>query len=63
MPPAERALPPGLLITAALPNICPSCAHKELRVDDRGGWFKVTCQRGDDRICRWFACYEVKAHV
>lgn len=57
----SRPMPPGLLITTALPTICPCCGHAPLQVEERaGGWFKVTCQRGDPKICKWWAGYEVK---
>jgi hypothetical protein len=55
-------MPPGLLITRALPRICPACGHPELKVEERaGGWWKVTCLRGDIKICEWWAGYEVKS--
>jgi hypothetical protein len=50
-----------LIATSALPTICPACACKDVKVEPRaGGWFKVTCQRSDIRICEWSAGYELK---
>ena len=54
-------MPPGLLITRALPTICPCCGWQELRKEERaGGWWKVTCLRGDPKVCAWWAGYDVR---
>lgn len=52
--------PPLLIITRTLPTICPACGCQDLERDDRGGWWKVRCRRGDARVCTWEAKYDLQ---
>jgi hypothetical protein len=50
-----------LIATGRLPTRCPSCGWKHPRTETRtGGWFRVSCTRGDEKVCRWTANYELK---